>query len=105
MVKLLVCKIENNNYTLLDEEGTQYQFVLNFFDLQKKPNIGTVILMHQELLNPEYEEYNTTYSFGPLDQPYGRSVTPESVDFIAIKTDNVITNLKRFFGWWKTMIF
>lgn len=98
MKKLMVYKVDGNNYTLIDENENQYQLCLKFFDLEKQPNVGSVILMHESLLDPNYIEYDTLYYFGALDKPYGRNVKKGDVDFISIKTDDIVTNLKRFFG-------
>ena len=98
MIKLMVYKVEGSNYTLIDEKENKYQLELKFFDIEKQPNIGSVILMHESLLDPNYIEYDKLYYFGALDKPYGRKVKKGDIDFISIKIDDDIINLKRFFG-------
>lgn len=98
MENLIIKQIDGNKFTLLNKKNNKvYNFKLTFFDV--KVNVGDVIAIHKELLDPNYEEYSKIYRFGPLDEPYGRNVEgPEHLDFIAIKTQDKIIPLKRFFG-------
>ena len=100
MEKLEVLKVEGNNYTLKNEKDNKtYNFVLTFFDVDGGVVVGDVISVHQELLDPKYEEYSTEYYFGPVDQVYGRAVKgAEDKDVIAITKGRKTIVLKRFFG-------
>lgn len=100
MVKLIVRKIEDTKYTLEREITNElYEFNLTFFDLKKDVEVGDVIGMNEELLNPNFEEYSKSYYFGPIDQAYGREVkNPDDIELIAIEQGAITTVLKRFFG-------
>ena len=100
MEKLKITNIQNNTYTLENEQTyLTYKFELKFFDLPNQLKVGDIIGMHKQLLNPNYVEYSTIYYFGSLDAPYGRKVkSKEDIDVIGIKTNCETIFLKRFFG-------
>ena len=98
MENLIVEEINGKRHTLSNKKsGKKYVFFLTFFDCEV--SVGDIIAIHKELLDPSYDEFSNEYRFGPLDEPYGRKVEgPEHLDFIAIKTQDKIIPLKRFFG-------
>ena len=98
MENFIIKQIDGNKFTLLNKKNNKvYELKLTFFDVEVK--IGDVIAIHKELLDPSYDEFSNEYRFGPLDEPYGRKVEgPEHMDFIAVKTQDKIIPLKRFFG-------
>ena len=100
MEKLKIEKIDNYVYTLRNERNRKiYIFQMKFFDLEQPLMVGDYILMHAQLLDPEYKEYSTEYYFGGLDQPYGRKIeSKDHPDLIGIKTQTNEMCLKRFFG-------
>ena len=100
MEKLVISKIENGEYTLVNlQSKKEYTFYLKFFSLESEVKVGTMLLLHEELLDPNYEEYSDEYYFGPIDEKYGRQVKgPEDIDVIAVKLEDKIITLKRFFG-------
>jgi len=100
MEKLEVIKKQENYYTLLNtRNGKEYSFYITFFDIDEEPDLGDVIAIHKEQLDPNYEEYSKELYFGGLDKPYGRAVKDKDhLDFIAINVKGKKTGLKRFFG-------
>lgn len=95
-----VGKIDANNYHLVNiATGENYKLKLTFYGIQNAVKIGDLISMHAELLDANYVEYSNHYYFGPLDEPSGRKITSKThKDYIAIKTENKIIELKRLWG-------
>ena len=95
-----VVKIENRYYTLMNiKTGKTYRLALKFFEHEKDILEGTIIGMHSELLDPNYQEYSTEYYFGRIDEPYGRKATgKDEINVIGVKLGNKKIYLKRFFG-------
>ncbi len=56
-----------------------------------KPQIDDYIYISNELLNPRYSGYSTSYTFGNLDSKYGK----ESINLVDIDVIRIITNEKR----------
>ena len=100
MEKLVISKIDNDEYTLVNlKNKKEYTFYLKFYTLEDKIKVGTMVAFHKELLDPDYEEYSVEYYFGPLDEKYGRVINKkEDIDVIAVKVDDKVITLKRFFG-------
>lgn len=100
MEKLIISKIEGSLYTFKNKATKkEHKFKIKFFDVAEEILEGSPIVIHENLLDPNYEEYSNELYFGPLDAIYGRSdenLKPE--DIIAISIDNKIIKLKRFFG-------
>lgn len=59
MVKLKIINIDGDIYNLKDTKENNYTLNLEFFDIDKKPQIGDYIYMSAELLNPRYEGFST----------------------------------------------
>jgi len=100
MVKLQILNVNDNIYTLLNIESNKtYKFSLNFYGLQKLPQVGDFLSFHSELLDKNYVEYSESYQFGPIEEIYGREIlNRDSVDYILITYSDKIVSLKRFFG-------
>lgn len=100
MARLKIVKITNDKYLLQDLDTKEtYSFNIKFYGLEQLPQVGDMLGFHKELLDKNYDEYNTSYQFGPINEPYGRKISgPEDVDCILLKTANTKTYLKRFFG-------
>lgn len=99
MVKLTIMNIEEKNYKFITDDKKEYEFNITFYDLESPLKVGDSILIHKELLDPNYIEYSKHYMFGPLDQPYGRKVlNEEHRDAIVIKSGDKTIMYKRFFG-------
>lgn len=95
-------KIENKKkyeHILTDEQGKKHIINLEFFDIENKPQIGDYIYINEELLNPKYDGFSTSYTFGNLKNKYGRKdILKEDIDVIKIETDGLEIYLKRLYG-------
>lgn len=102
MVKLIVKGVSGKKFQLVNAETKEeYEVEFTFYGFeQEKAVTGSLIMMHKELLDPDYVEYATEYIFGPLDEPYGRRIdSVEHKDYLAIKLPSgEVYKLKRFFG-------
>ena len=96
--QLKIEKIENSRYTLVNDEGVVLDIKLKFYGLTQNPNKGDYIYINDALLDPKYKEYSKSYYFGPLDEPYGRKVTENDIDFLTLDINGNKVNLKRFYG-------
>ena len=55
--------------------------------------------MNYELLNPNYEGYSPNYTFGNLDNKYGRANLPlDDIDVIRVVQEDKEIYLKRLYG-------
>ena len=100
MIQLQITKINKWQYVLKNvETNKEYVHTFEFHGLKKKLKAGDRIIMHKELLDPKYVGYSVDYTFGPVDDIYGRKVTSvNDIDAIGIKQGDVVTTLKRFYG-------
>lgn len=99
MVKLKIVNIDNYVYDLKNSEDKTYQINLEFLDMEKKPQAGDYIYMHNELLNPRYAGYSISYTFGNLENPYGKKdVHLGDIDVITVIIDEKEIFLKRLYG-------
>ena len=99
MVKLKIINKDNYLYKLIDERENNYEFTLEFFDIESCPKIGDYISISAELLNSRYAGYSTLYTFGNLDNPCGKSnLSFNDIDIIKITIDNKEITLKRLYG-------
>ena len=99
MKKLKIINIDNNYYTLKDNEERIYRLTLIFHNTNIIPKLNDYIYLNHNLINKKYEEYSECYIFGPLDSNYGRKITNKNEqDLIKIQTDNNSIYLKRLYG-------
>ena len=99
MVRLKIINKENYLYDLRDEKENNYQFNLEFFDIDQPPEVGDYISFSEKLLNPSYPGYSTNYTFGNLDSKYGKKdIMPTDIDVIKIETLEKEISLKRLYG-------
>ncbi len=95
MIKLVIKKIDGNNYFLNDEDDNEYRFHIQFYDLDKEVQIGDRLFVNKRLLeSPTY-----LFSFGPLVSDYGRKVLSiEDPDLVALVIGDEKIYLKRYYG-------
>lgn len=99
MKKLEIENKKNYEYILKDEYGNTYNFNFEFWDIENNPQIGDYIYMNEELLNPKYEGFSTFYTFGNLENKYGKdNILKDDIDVIKIVTDGLEIYLKRLYG-------
>ena len=98
MVKLKILDKNNYEYKLEDEKGKLYKINLEFLDVNN-PLIGNYIYINEELLNPRYDGYSTSYTFGSLENKYGKeNIQMEDIDVIKVTLNNKEIYLKRLYG-------
>ena len=99
MVKLKIINISNYDYELEDMKDNKYTLNLEFLDIEEKPEVEDYISISAELLNPRYAGYSTNYTFGSLDNEYGRkNISPIDIDVIKLEIDSKEILLKRLYG-------
>ena len=99
MIKLRIASNTGYLYELEDESNKKYSLNLEFFDLEKPLKAGNQIVMSYELLNPNYEGYSNTYTFGNLDNKYGRTnLSLDDIDVIKVIQEDKEIYLKRLYG-------
>ena len=99
MVQLKILNKNNYEYILEALDGKHYNINLDFLDIKKEPNIGNYIFINEKLLNPSFEGYSTYYTFGSLENKYGRKITDlTDIDVIKVIIDEIEIYLKRLYG-------
>lgn len=91
--------IEKGLYVLKDKYNNTYELVFRFLDIEKMPKIGDAICINDRLLNGNYEGYSSFYTFGSLDNKYGKeNIALDDVDVITLVLDKEEIYLKRLYG-------
>jgi hypothetical protein len=99
MIKLKIVNIDSYKYNLQDEDKNNYIINLEFFDLEEKPKIGDYIYINKQLLNSKYDGYSTSYTFGSLENKYGKEkISIDDIDVIKVVLDKTEIYLKRLYG-------
>lgn len=97
LTKLQVQNKNDNTYDLINDNNKQYKFTIYFYDIDYTNIIN--IYMSNELLDPNYIEYSTTYQFGPIGKIYGRKLTNKTIqDVIILETKDNTFYLQRYYG-------
>ena len=99
MIKLKVEKINQYEYELKDENEKKYNLNLEFYDINKGLEIGDTVYINEELLNRKYDGYSTSYTFGNLENKYGKEIENlNDIDVIKIVKKGDEIYLKRIYG-------
>lgn len=99
MIKLKIISQDNYTYKLEDEKNNKYDLNLEFFDIETTPKVGDYIHISAELLNTKYAGYSTSYTFGKLENEYGkRNISLTDIDVIKVVANNLEIYLKRLYG-------
>lgn len=99
MMKLRIASNTGYLYVLEDESNKKYSLNLEFLDLEEPLKIGNQIYMNPELLDSNYDGYSTSYTFGNLDNMYGRANLPlDDIDVIKVVKEDKEIYLKRLYG-------
>ncbi len=100
MIKLEIISIDRCKYTIQNTQtGKTLVHSFEFYDLPQPLKVGDIIIMHKELLDPNYSGYSSTYSFGDLDDKSGRNVSSsKDIDAIAVLQGKKTIPLKRLYG-------
>ena len=98
-IKLQIINKNAYRYILKDKNGLNYDMDLEFLDIQEELKSGDYIYISEELLNPKYEGYSTSYTFGSLESKYGReNIELNDIDVIKIEMNKKEIYLKRLYG-------
>lgn len=99
MIKLKITNKDNYIYNLKDEKENDYILNLEFFDINESIKDGDYIHISAELLNPRYAGYSTSYTFGNLNNKYGKdNFESIDIDVIKIEKNEKEIYLKRIYG-------
>ena len=99
MVKLEIINKKEDLYYLKDSKNNNYEFSMEFYDINESPKIGDYLELSAELLNPMYAGYSVLYTFGNLKNPCGRNTTNmNNIDIIKLIMKNKEIILKRLYG-------
>lgn len=66
MVKLEIINKKEGLYYLKDSKNNNYEFSMEFYDIDESPKTGDYLELSAELLNPRYAGYSVLYTFGNL---------------------------------------
>ncbi len=95
MMKLIVCEIDNDIYTLKDGLGNIYKRHMEFLDLPNPILTGDVVFANKKLLDEDY----LPLFFGPIDGKYGRRIKSEDdPDLLILLSKGKNVYLKRYYG-------
>lgn len=101
MIKLKIIEKNKYKYMLEDDDERIYSVSLDFFDIDIEgvPDKGDHIYINEELLNPKYEGYNSSYTFGSMENKYGKkSISIDDIDVIKVVKEKTEIYLKRLYG-------
>ena len=99
MIKLEIINKKEGLYYLKDSKNNNYEFSMEFYDIDESPKIGDYLELSAELLNPMYAGYSVLYTFGNLKNPCGRNTTNmNNIDIIKLIMKNKEIILKRLYG-------
>lgn len=95
MKKLIITKKDNYKYTLKDMENNEYQFNIEFYNIEKNPEVGDYLYISEKIL----QENNTFLNFGSLESEYGRKIeSANDDDIVALIVNGEKIYLKRVYG-------
>ena len=95
MEKLMIVKKDNYEYTLKDTDNKEYQFNMEFYNVEKDPEVGDYLFMSEKIL----QENNAVLSFDVLESKYGRKIAradDEDIAVLIINEEKIY--LKRVYG-------
>lgn len=99
MLTLEIINRKDYLYYLRDENGNKYTLNLEFFDISTQPKAGNMLYINKELLNPKYDGYSTSYTFGNLDNKFGKdNIQKNDIDVIKLLIGDEKIYLKRIYG-------
>ena len=98
-IKLKIVEKNKYMYKLQDEDNRMYMLNIEFLDIEETPQKGDVIYINKELLNPKHDGYSTSFTFGNLDNKYGRAnLSIDDIDIIKVVKHEKEIYLKRLYG-------
>lgn len=95
MIRLIIYKIDGNDYFLKDDNNKTYHLKLKFYRFMELPKINDSLFIHESLLHDE----NLLLRLGPINGKYGRKIKSSSdADLIVLVNDKEEIYLKRYYG-------
>lgn len=104
MKKFKIIEINDSEYSLKDVDNKSYKIYLQFFDLEKLPQVGEYIYFSENLLDSVANEGVRFFSFGEMSAIYGKDIKNGDIDesfeelCVIIRENNKKIYLKRFYG-------
>ena len=95
MKKLMIIKKDRYVYTLKDTDNNMYQFNIEFYNIEKNPEVGDYLFMSEKIL----QENNSVLSFDCIESEYGRKLknaTDDDIVVLMINEEKIY--LKRVYG-------
>lgn len=94
MKKILINKIDNYVYYLLDEKNIEYKLQLEFYDINNLPKIGDYLYVNEKLLNEQI-----LLSFGLINSQDGKDINLLKDEEILVWVGNYDKiYFKRYYG-------
>lgn len=94
MKKLLINKIDNYVYYLLDENNVEYKLQLEFYDINNLPKVGDYLYVNEKLLNEQI-----LLSFGLINNQDGKDANLLKEEEILVWVGNCDKiYFKRYYG-------
>lgn len=94
MKKLLINKIDNYVYYLLDEKNIEYKVQLEFYDINNLPKVGDYLYVNEKLLNEQI-----LLSFGLVNSQDGKDANLLKDEEILVWVENCDKiYFKRYYG-------
>ena len=89
MERLKIKQIKHDGYTLENDIRQEYVIFLNFYDLERPPQIGDYIYLSEKIFY-EISKYGgqQRFYFGSLSEMCGRQVTEEEIKKAKTFVDN-----------------
>ena len=95
MKKLLITKKDNYEHTLKDIENNEYQFNIEFYNIENNPEVGDYLFISEKIL----QENNAFLNFDSLESEYGRKIeSANDDDIVALIVRREKIYLKRVYG-------
>jgi len=94
MIELRIIKVDKFNYFLVDNNNNSYNLKIQFYDIEKKPQVGDYIYINKNMLSS-----GNVFSFGSIVGEYGKNILDgNKEEIIIIKKGEELICLKRYYG-------
>ena len=90
----MIIKKDSYVYTLKDTDNNMYQFNIEFYNIEKNPEVGDYLFMSEKIL-----QENTFLSFDILESEYGRKIeNANDDDLVVLIINEEKIYLKKVYG-------
>ena len=95
MKKLIIANKDNYEYTLKDVNNNEYQLNIEFYNIERNPEVGDYLFISEKTL----QENNTFLNFDVLESEYGRKIeSANDDDIVVLIVSGEKIYLKRVYG-------